>query len=143
MALLFSTQSAPPKIATVKVQFSTTTADNKCVNQEGSRKIIRSEGDKALAGSESGPLKKFYIYAITCKPTGTIYVGKTRDPSRRLKMHRRAPPMAMLEDVVLFQPFEEYFDFEVLAICNSKTEATEAQCILMKEVFVAGDAFKV
>jgi hypothetical protein len=70
-------------------------------------------------------------------------VEKTRDPTRRLKMHKRAPRMAMLEDTVLFQPFKEYFDFKVLALCNSKTEAATAQCILMDEVFQAEDAFSV
>lgn len=68
------------------------------------------------------------IYALTCIPTGRVYIGRTKVPlARRVAQHKNTPNKKMRDDVRRYQPFEDHFRIEVLQVVRTEIEAVRAE----------------
>jgi len=56
----------------------------------------------------------YTVYQLTCVDTGRVYVGFTKDPSRRYLQHKASPPPRMRVDASRYTPWEEHFVMAVL-----------------------------
>ncbi len=54
------------------------------------------------------------VYTITCIPTQQIYVGQTVNPTWRFLQHRANLPFQMWTNATCFQPFKNYFKFNIV-----------------------------
>jgi group I intron endonuclease len=63
-----------------------------------------------------------YIYKITNKVNGKVYIGKTKDPERRWREHKNESLKAE-KKYVIYLALNKYginnFDFEVIEECGA------------------------
>jgi predicted GIY-YIG superfamily endonuclease len=116
---------------------------------EGQRSSINSTYLDLLQKVEGRSLEAYhpentiYVYTLKCNATGTVYIGKSKDPWKAVEAFKKNPPLAMSADMADFQPFKEYFELQVLVECGSAEETAQVECYFITQRYRAGIAFPI